>query len=262
MKLIKTILKNLLPYGIVAHKSQLVKITEYILYKMGFSPRKCPICGKRLYRFDSWYMPVSGEEVKEMECPSCHSHPRHRKLWVYLQKKTRFFEMRDSHFLHIAPEPCYRERFEKIFPNYVTADLYDPSVMVKMDITKIEYPDDSFDIIFCSHVLQNIPEDIKAMSELRRVLKKDGMAILLDRVSSNIKTLENHTITAPEDRLRTFGYPDKVRLYGQDYPERLRLAGFTVSVINESDYMSKREQRKFSRIDINDIIFHCTKRPL
>ncbi len=77
--------------------------------------------------------------------------------------------------LHIAPEP----QLYKILRNhpsieYLTADI-DPSLaMVKMDITKIQYPDNTFDIIYCSHVLEHIPDDHRAMSELRMVLKPGG----------------------------------------------------------------------------------------
>lgn len=48
-----------------------------------------------------------------------------------------------------------------------------------MDITDIQYSDQSFDVIYCSHVLEHIHDDMKAMAEFFRVLRNGGWAILL-----------------------------------------------------------------------------------
>jgi ubiquinone/menaquinone biosynthesis C-methylase UbiE len=166
--------------------------------------------------------------------------------------------MRDVTFLHVAPEYCYKEKFKNRFMNYLTADINDSSVMLKMDITKIEYPNDSFDIIFCNHVLEHIPEDGKAMAELYRVLKKDGLAILLVPLSSNFNTYEDWSITTPEGRLEAFWQDDHVRLYGQDYFEKLRAVGFIVSTICDNEYLSQKEIKKYIG-SYYDVIIQCTK---
>jgi ubiquinone/menaquinone biosynthesis C-methylase UbiE len=77
--------------------------------------------------------------------------------------------------LHVAPEEALEDKFiQSDNIDYRTGDLYNPRAMEKMDITNIYYPDKSFDVIYCSHVLEHVPDDIKAMSEFNRVLKSNG----------------------------------------------------------------------------------------
>ena len=75
----------------------------------------------------------------------------------------------------MAPEQCFLKRFQRLNHEYVTADLYSPIVDVRANITELPFEDNSFDMIFCNHVLEHIPDDSKAMRELFRVLKKGGM---------------------------------------------------------------------------------------
>jgi ubiquinone/menaquinone biosynthesis C-methylase UbiE len=97
--------------------------------------------------------------------------------------------------LHVAPEFCFESVFKKIAGiEYLTSDLYNPQAMVKMDITHIEYPDESFDIILCNHVLEHVSDDKKAIGEFCRVLKRDGWAILSVPISGE-KTVEDLSIS-------------------------------------------------------------------
>lgn len=133
--------------------------------------------------------------------------------------------------MHIAPEPII-ETLLKTLPNidYLSGDLMDSRAMEKMDITDIQHPDDSFDLILCSHVLEHVPDDRKAMSEFKRVLKPGGFAMLLVPITT-YQTDEDPTVTDPNERLRRFGQDDHVRRYGLDYVDRLRDTGFNVEVI-------------------------------
>ncbi|MEJ0067165.1 MAG: class I SAM-dependent methyltransferase [Caulobacteraceae bacterium] len=84
--------------------------------------------------------------------------------------------------LHIAPEPCLASRFNALLGDgYLSADLNSPSAMAQVDIMDIRFPDETFDVIYCSHVLEHVVDDRLAMREIRRVLKADGWAILLVR---------------------------------------------------------------------------------
>lgn len=117
--------------------------------------------------------------------------------------------------LHVAPEPSFGVIFSKSkYIDYLSADLYDKSVMVKMDITDIQYPENYFDIIFCSHVLEHVLDDKKAMREFLRVLKPTGWAVLQVPIMA-MKTIEDPSITDPDERLRVFGQHDHVRRYGK-----------------------------------------------
>lgn len=138
--------------------------------------------------------------------------------------------------------------------------------MVKMDITDIRYPDESFDIIICSHVLEHVPDDVKAMSEFHRVLKKNGWAILLVPIAAMDKTYEDFSIVTEAGRLKAFGQSDHVRKYGKDYIDRLRSAGFNVTVIKKEELASEEEIKRMCLSEdsitwgfVCTEIFYCTK---
>jgi predicted SAM-dependent methyltransferase len=161
--------------------------------------------------------------------------------------------------LHVAPESCLEPTFRKqLGDDYLTADLFNPLAMVKMDITDIQYPDESFDVIYCSHVLEHVVDDRKAMSEFYRVLKSDGWAILLVPITAET-TYEDPSIVAPVERLKHFGQDDHVRRYGHDYVDRLRDAGFNVSVIEASDLCRQSELVQMGLTSASGEIFFCTK---
>jgi len=162
--------------------------------------------------------------------------------------------------LHVAPEPALEKLFRQyIGAGYLTADLFNPDVMIIMDITDIQYADNSFDVIICNHVLEHVMADHQAMSEIFRVLKPGGWAILQVPVDRNRETtFENPSITSPRDRERLFGKDDHVRVYGLDYKDRLEKAGFQVKLekyINELD-ADTIEQHCLR--DVEDIYF-CRK---
>jgi len=116
---------------------------------------------------------------------------------------------------------------------------------VKMDIHNIQYPDNTFDVIFCNHVLEHVTNDIQCMSELYRVLKPGGWAIMQVPLDPTKEiTDEDPTLEDPEERKRRFGQYDHVRLHGRDYPDRLRQGGFTVE---EHDYSQKLSPELFDR---------------
>jgi ubiquinone/menaquinone biosynthesis C-methylase UbiE len=97
----------------------------------------------------------------------------------------------------------------------------------------MQYPDSTFDVVICCHVLEHIPDDKKAMSELFRVLRPGGWAVLQVPIGRAIdKTYEDASITDPKLREKAFGQHDHVRVYGMDYKERLGKAGFSVATYN------------------------------
>lgn len=171
--------------------------------------------------------------------PSTLSLERHRLMWLYLKEETDFF-MKDNQqkVLHIAPEQCFYRRFRKQKNlDYLTSDLDSPLADVKADICNLPFEDNEFDVIFCNHVLEHIPDDKKAMMELYRVMKPGGWGIFqIPQDTNRQKTFEDDSITDKEERTRIFGQYDHVRVYGLDYFDRLREAGFTVK---EIDYTKK-----------------------
>ncbi len=191
-----------------------------------------PIDGKGFRKF----LPYGyGTQRPNVLSPSTLSLERHRLLWLYLKKETDFFTA-PKKVLHMAPEQCFLKRFKKLKNlDYTTADLYSPIVDVKANILDLPFKDNSFDVVFCNHVLEHITDDKKAMQELYRVLKPNGMGIF--QIPQDItleKTYEDFSITSPEERAKHFGQYDHVRVYGKDYFNRLRSVGFKVDEINYS----------------------------
>ncbi len=131
--------------------------------------------------------------------------------------------------LHVAPEPGL-ERIIRENKNigYVTTDLQMKNgVDARANLTDLPLGSDAFDLIYCSNVLEHIKDDAAAMSELARVLRSGGLAIIQVPIKGD-KTLEDPTITTPEDRDCFFGQHDHVRYYGRDIKDRLERAGFRV----------------------------------
>jgi predicted SAM-dependent methyltransferase len=180
-----------------------------------------------------------GKQRNNALSPSTLSLERHRLLWLYLKNETDFFTSKSKKkVLHFAPE----QAFYKLFRNqknidYTTTDLFSPLADVKADICDLPFEDNSYDIIFCNHVLEHIPDDTKAMQELFRVLKPNGMAILqIPQELARVTTFSDDSITDQKERAAIFGQYDHVRIYGRDYFDKLRRIGFTVI---EEDYTSK-----------------------
>ena len=114
--------------------------------------------------------------------------------------------------------------------DYTGADIdpdgYGPhGDVVYCDIADVKFPDNTFDLIVCNHVLEHVPRDDLAISELYRVLKPGGVAILQVPISVKLnKTIEEPSMMDPRERERRFGQFDQVRIYGSDYPQRLAAA--------------------------------------
>lgn len=132
----------------------------------------CPVCKSHLRNFISTRGPVKRPGVR---CPVCWSLERHRFVWEFLRQETNLFDGTRKRMLHVAPELVFMAQIAKITNlDYITADLRNPRAKVKMDITNIHFPDNSFDVIYCSHVLEHVPDDLRAIGEFHRVLKPDG----------------------------------------------------------------------------------------
>lgn len=216
----------------------------------------CPICGIQSENFQSFgYIPRS-----DALCPNCHSLERHRLSWLVIKDKTYNLDLTNKTMLHIAPEKVFISKFNELFnENYLTADLYDKNAKIKMDITNIEYPAESFDFIYCSHVLEHIQDDKKAMAELYRVLKKEGWAILLVPIIAQNETEEDFPKNTAEERMKYYGHPEHVRNYGLDYKKRLEESGWNVDVIYPKDFLSEDDIELMGITKAAGEIYLCKK---
>ncbi len=208
-----------------------------------------PIDGKR---FKSFLPYGYGNQRNNVLSPSTLSLERHRLLWLYLKNETNFFSSeidngKKQNVLHFAPEQCFLNRFKKLeHINYTTTDLESPIADVMADICDLPFDDNSYDVIFCNHVLEHIPDDAKAMKELYRVMKPGGYGILqIPQDLSRAKTFEDNSITDRTERAKIFGQYDHVRVYGLDYFDKLRQVGFKVDEVDYTAQLSEEEIRKY-----------------
>ena len=208
--------------------------------------RECPICGAR-YRTFLPYGYVKGRN--NALCPSCLSLERHRMIWLWMERQTSLFESHPR-LLHIAPEPPLMKHFRKSYgssKDYITADLESPLADQHFDVQDIPRPSDSIDVIICNHLLEHVENDRLAMQELHRVMKPGGWGIFLvpeDRERET--TFEDDSIVDAKERTRLFGQYDHRRIYGRDYDDRLREAGFEVERSDFARRLTEWEKRLYS----------------
>lgn len=234
-----------------------LRSTKEALQKLPYygTGRICPVCGRSSRKF----RPFGVVPRADAECVHCGSHERHRLEWIFIQRETSLLRGSSPKVLHVAPEACFESLLRThLGSSYLTADISNPRAMVKMDITSIQFEDETFDVILCSHVLEHVDDDRRAMREFFRVLKQDGWAILLVPISSE-RTFEDPTITAPAERLRLFGQKDHVRRYGPDYVDRLREAGFHVKIATVGDIVDSQTAVRMGLTDASGEIYYCTK---
>jgi SAM-dependent methyltransferase len=211
----------------------------------------CPVCENSVVEFTI----IGGTAW----CPICWAAERHRVDWVFLREHTGLLDRVPKRLLHVAPELPMTARFRSV-PNisYLSADIANPWAMERMDITDIAHPDDHFDVIYCSHVLEHIEDDRRALRELYRVCRPGGWGLLQVPIAGE-RTFEDASITGAE-REAVFGQADHVRTPGLDYADRMREAGFDVECVATSDFLPSISLDAMGILQRPRYIFHCRKR--
>ncbi len=213
---------------------------------------KCPICENKLRRFFPLY------RASMHWCPVCLSLQRHRLVWLLFESEHIQIQTVPRKVLHIAPEPGIAARLSTLSNiDYVSADLFDSAAMLRLDICNMDLPDASFDLVYCSHVLEHVNDDQQALREFWRVLKPGGIAVILVPIIADT-TFEDLSVTNPAERERLFGQEDHVRRYGPDVIDRLRSAGFQVQALHGSDIVTTAQAQR-ADIDLWEPLFLCQK---
>lgn len=209
----------------------------------------CPVCEQGAAAF----LPSGDPPRPHAMCPFCGSLERTRLTWLYL--KERGLPTPGMRVLHIAPDRSLHARLSTLKDiTYLCGDKHEPGYSwpegtIDLDVTRLPFPDDWFDVVICSHVLEHVPDDRTALRELFRVMKPGGHGVLLVPVDRDrAETFEDPSVTDPEARKRLFGQADHVRIYGMDYADRLREAGFRPTIAPATE---GRDAREVFRLGLN-----------
>lgn len=222
--------------------------------QMGEDTYGCPVCRHTLKYFKP-FPPQMMESLAKHEyahaffrtetlnftqymCPICGASDRDRLYMLYFIRR---FQTGSWRFIDFAPSRALSNVLRTMGGvTYRSADLFDPRADDKVDITDIPYVDGSVDAFLCSHILEHVPDDRKALSELYRILRPGGFGIIMVPLVDGIEqTLENPLIQSAEDRWKWYGQDDHVRQYAKgDFVRRIEAAGFNVAQLGQ-DFFGK-----------------------
>lgn len=211
----------------------------------------CPCCGNSFRKFARFH------GIND-QCPSCGSLMRQRAVTLYLRDVLRV-PQNVGDILHVGPAASVRGWLVS-FPGvrYISVDLNSPVAEVKADITDLPFADHSHDLIVCLHVLEHVQDDRQAISELFRVLRPGGKAVIQVPPSPFEETLEDPTVTDPAERERRYGQYDHVRLCGADYQQRLEEPGFEVTRVDYAQRLNLAT-RALYEIHAGESFYVCVK---
>jgi SAM-dependent methyltransferase len=187
--------------------------------------KECYICGEQFesfYRYHinkdsksilNHFQPL-GSDAENFGCYYCNSNDRERHLFMFFDKLSFWDKFKNARILHFAPEIHLAKKITKLLPSeYVKCDLFPKEDWRKIDITKIDFDDNYFDILICNHVIEHVYDHLKAIKEISRVLKKNGIAILQTPYSELLYyNFEDPNINTDELRLLFYGQEDHVRV--------------------------------------------------
>jgi SAM-dependent methyltransferase len=213
--------------------------------------RKCPFCGWYGFRFEPFGNRMTYRE--DAQCPICGSLERHRTAFLLLRDKIP----PKQKVLHVAPESLMVSWLVSRSCEYLNIDLYSPA-MRRMDLMNLELPNESKTLVWCSHVLEHVADDRRALSEIFRVLAPGGMLILQVPIRGG-ETFEDRAVTSEVERLEKFLQEDHVRLYGLDLKKRVEESGFACEVLSSAD-LPLAEQTLYSlKTPLYREVFVCRK---
>jgi SAM-dependent methyltransferase len=220
---------------------------------------ECPVCGGRFRRMRH------GRGRRDVQCPRCGSYERVRALWLFLRDESGLAAS-EGRVLHFAPEPGISRALAAL-PRieYLSADLTPGVAMEVADITAIPHPAESFDAVVCSHVLEHVADDRRAMAEVFRVLRPQGVAYFVQPVDfGRAETYEDDSIVEPAEREHAFNQHDHVRVYGRDIAQRLCDAGFEVTERRYTEELDPAMRARYALQDGDatareDVVFVATR---
>ena len=251
-----------------ARPYQIIDFSSFIAANAVKHGKFCNICGK----YSKTFLPfgvdseiartkrVVGTGVRaQCICPKCGSLDRDRWLLYLISNKTTMLDEK-CNILHFAPEKNLREYFKsKRTPaKYYDCDLFKENASIQVDMTDIPFEDDSFDYIIAGHVIQQIKNEKKAISELKRVLKPSGTIILSFPICMDQDTSESSDVISMEDKEKNYGEIYAVRLYGKDYIRRFERYGLRITEFTPGNEFEEKILKEMSLI-AGEVVLFCQK---
>ena len=232
------------------HKCNICRKTFRSFVKYHGGNRKIPEFRRRLNLVDS--------DRDNFGCPYCPSYDRERHLFLFFDKIGFWGKISHSAVLHFAPEFNLSKEIESLAPlKYIKCDFAPPNEdVIKVDATNIPYEDNSFDIIICNHVLEHIPHYLRALQEIYRVLKTDGIAILQTPYSKVLKkNFEDENINTDDQRLFFYGEKDHFRIFGEEnFFSDIKSVGFHLNVIKHKELFDEQTSLYYGVSSEEDLI--------
>lgn len=249
-------------------KIVLTKVILAFLKKFYFPGKKyfCPCCGHTLRRFMHYdYKSIPSmnpvlfkKHHKQIQCPYCNSLPRHRIMATFFQRHPEL--LRNKKIVIFGMLQGEKTFFEHHKISYISADLCSADADIKEDLTHLTFTDHSVDVLICHHVLEHVNSVSKALGEIRRVLKADGIAILSVPMDLSLNdTLCDKKYSTPFLRRKYYGQTDHLRLFGRNFAAILQKEGFKVHVINGTNYPARIRPVVGPASTDQNLIFICRK---
>mgnify|MGYP003381396806 CR=1 FL=1 len=223
---IKGALKRYLPKTVSGLQDLrgILRASYYRLLPSGNNKYVCPICG---YQGPFLDHQSKLHSIHFTECPRCGSYERHRLQYLVMMELNDRYDFSKKSILHFAPEKSFERVFDRLFAVHHTADIAAEGVDFKVDICQMPFDDGSYDVIYASHVLEHVVNDLEGLAEIRRVLAPNGLAIL------PVPVVSPHTIEYSKPNPQEFGH---VRAIGPDYFERYKKFCSNVEIWKSTDF--------------------------
>lgn len=205
---------------------------------------------------------IVGSDIEQFGCPICGAHDRERHLKLYCDALKIFEPFKNPRILHFAPEKHFLPYLASYKPEiHIKADLFSTSTTIlPLNVEAIPYDDNSFDIVIANHILEHVSDVDTALSEINRVLKPEGIAILQTPYSHKLqKTFEDTGIDTDELRLEFYGQEDHVRLFGEDIFNRFSCF-LDSSTISHTEAFGQKDTTMFG-VNPNEPLFLFHHKP-
>lgn len=218
---------------------------------------RCPLCGKsvsylpnngyftrqkKTHKFPYWNAGMESISEEKRSCPECGALDRERMMALFIQMLQPAEDERLK-VLQIAPAKALEDwLIQQPDIDYESTDLMMEGVTFQSDIQDMKMVSDgTYDLVICSHILEHVKDDRKAMREIRRIMKPEGVCLFLVPLITGLSKTDEEWGLSPEENWKRFGQDDHVRLYAKkDFLDRLTESGFLVHILGKR-YFDKEQ---------------------